>query len=417
MANTPTENYGLLKPAHGDDNWDETYNENWDSVDELLYQAHEDIVNGVQGPVGPVGPVGPPVSPKGAWLVSTTYAEGDIVSNGGQSFISLQNNNIGYAPTLSGSAAWWQLFATGYQLDQYIGTLTFSGVQSIVVQHSLNTISPIVNFFVTSGSSSCSDPVILDNNNIQITWYGTAVVVVVVSVPSQFSNTEAAYNASTMPTGGLIEYWPCNDGSGTTLASTSTTANPMILTASTYTWGTVTGFPSNALTFDAISSGSPSPATAAEINPLSDFSTVALPISFAAWVLINDSASGDGRTIVGNGRANLSEQQGTLILNLTGATRALNHSSLTGILTHIAVTYDGSGSLSDPHVIFYINGAAVSDPFGASGTITDGSSSPWTIGGYYTGPTGQPISLAGVGVWNRVLQPFEISHIYALGTP
>ena len=41
MANTLTENYGLLKPADGDDGWDLTLNTNLDTIDELIYQANQ----------------------------------------------------------------------------------------------------------------------------------------------------------------------------------------------------------------------------------------------------------------------------------------------------------------------------------------------------------------------------------------
>jgi len=283
------------------------------------------------------------------------------------------------------------------------------------VQHNLGTLNPQITFYVTSGSKSFANPGILDSNNIELTWYGPAIVAVVATVPSVSVNTAAAYNASALPTGGLVEYWPCNDGSGTSLANSATTSNPMTLSAGAYGWGAVTGFPGSALTLTATTGETPPAANI--INPLSDINPETSPFSAAAWVLVTDTASGDGRTIIGNGRFNLDAQQGSLVLNVSGANRNLNHASITGTLTHVAITYDGSGSLADPHLIYYINGVAIANAFGAGGTIGAGTSSVYGIGAHYSGPTGQPMTVAGVGIWNRALQPFELAQIYALGTP
>lgn len=79
----------------------------------------------------------------------------------------------------------------------------------------------------------------LDSNNIQITWYGTASIAVMFSIPSVFVNTVAAYNAAAFPTGDLVEYWPCNESTGATPYNTATVANPMTLGTGLYTWRSV----------------------------------------------------------------------------------------------------------------------------------------------------------------------------------
>lgn len=76
---------------------------------------------GPQGPVGPqgsagpqgaAGPEGPPVTFRGAWSATTTYAPGDAVSfTDGSSYISLIANNKGASP--ASSPAWALLASAG----------------------------------------------------------------------------------------------------------------------------------------------------------------------------------------------------------------------------------------------------------------------------------------------------------------
>jgi Concanavalin A-like lectin/glucanases superfamily len=360
-----------------------------------------------------LGPAGPPLLPKGAWVSSTVYNAGDVVINGGQSFISLQNDNIGYAPELN--PTWWNVLAQGFQLTQYSANLTFTTVGTVVVQHNLNTLTPDIQAFVNSGSTDFNVTV-LDANNILVQWWGPATATLLVSVPQQFVNTAAEYDSAGIPTGGLVEYWPCADGSGSTLSNTATPANTMSLEAGAFSWAAQTGFPGDALTFGAISSGQPAPAVAAEVNPLSDIDISRSPITLACWVTTDDTYP-DGRTFMANGRCYLGEQAGGFSFgNPGGSIRTLNTASFTGTKTHIAVTYDGSGSFADPHVIFYVNGSARANSYGPSGLPTSGTSAPWGMGSIIYGGSASSLIVAGQGVWNRVLLPSEIAHLFALGT-
>lgn len=59
--------------------------------------------------VGGEGPEGPPLTPKGAYSGTATYAKGDVVSLSGGSYISLVDSNTGNAPATSTSQ--WQVLA------------------------------------------------------------------------------------------------------------------------------------------------------------------------------------------------------------------------------------------------------------------------------------------------------------------
>jgi len=60
--------------------------------------------------------VSPDLAAKGAWDAGTTYAKDDIVTARGSSWISLRANNLNKVPgqTQPSSAAYWQLFARGF---------------------------------------------------------------------------------------------------------------------------------------------------------------------------------------------------------------------------------------------------------------------------------------------------------------
>lgn len=375
------------------------------------------IPQGPVGATGAAGPTGPPLTPLGAWASTTTYLAGEVVTNGGQSFISLQSNNIGYAPTLPGSASWWMILAQGFQLNQFLASLTFPGTgpQTITVQHSLNTATPYIEAFVATGSRKYSIT-ILDVNNVSVTWYGAMTGTLMFTNPSAFLNTAAAYNAAGLPTGGLVEYWPMTEGNGLVLNNSATLSNPMVVTSGVATWGAVTGFPGPALTFAIISNGAAAPATAAHVNPLSDLDPTVSGITIAGWFIQNNTFP-EGRIFIGNGRTSLAIEGGTIAFGATGGYRNLNYLVPPATLIHVAVAYDGSGNLSDPHIVYYINGVAIANGYGPDGSPTSGTSSPWTMAGFYTGSEGQTMTLAGQGVWNRALTAAEVAHLYALGVP
>lgn len=60
--------------------------------------------------VGGEGPAGPPLTPKGTYSGTATYAKGDVVSLSGGSYISLTDSNTGNAPATS--TVQWQVLAT-----------------------------------------------------------------------------------------------------------------------------------------------------------------------------------------------------------------------------------------------------------------------------------------------------------------
>lgn len=145
MANTPTENYGLLKPAHGDAAWDATYNTNLDSVDELIYQANQNIINGV---IGPTGPTGPPATFLGAWISGHSYAVGNAVSYNGAGYVCLVATSGTTTPDVD-TTHWGINSANAYQLAVQSG---FSGTQAQWLASLTGPTGP-------AGASSISLPV------------------------------------------------------------------------------------------------------------------------------------------------------------------------------------------------------------------------------------------------------------------
>lgn len=87
---------------------------NLDTVSGKVYQKAAgtwSIKGSVKGPTGATGDTGPAgMVWKGAWLVGTTYAAGDGVSNGGNSYIALQSST-GQTPPVSTADAYWDFLA------------------------------------------------------------------------------------------------------------------------------------------------------------------------------------------------------------------------------------------------------------------------------------------------------------------
>ena len=363
-----------------------------------------------------LGQPGPPLVPYGAWSSTVNYPAGAVVSNGGQSFISLQAGNIGYPPTLAGSAPFWMLLANGYQLNEYIASITFTGVQTMVVTHGLNTLTPIIQAFVASGTTQYTANVI-DANNIQLKWFGAAVVQLLVATPSEFINTAASYNASALPTGGLVAHWPMNEGSGSTFYNTQNSANN--ITATGVTWADLPGTSQLAPTFADGSS-----AVAAVVDPLADFDG-SKPFCVSMWIENNAPDTHIRNLLTGLFPGGIANQNTTgFNWTIQGATGSLVRNFSTpatvGTLYHIVWMYDGSksaGAVSSLTGLFrYVNGAADNNTFGPTTsnlTVTQFSATPVTLGGAASG--GFVGKIAGLRVYNRMLQAFEITQLYQAG--
>jgi hypothetical protein len=69
------------------------------------------IVANLKGGTGPQGPPGVGYNPRGAWVSTTTYAQGDQVSYASQLYISLQAGNLNNTP--STSPTFWQPVGSG----------------------------------------------------------------------------------------------------------------------------------------------------------------------------------------------------------------------------------------------------------------------------------------------------------------
>jgi hypothetical protein len=70
-------------------------------------------IKGATGATGAQGPPGVAYTPKGAWAVGTTYAQGDMVSDLNVAYISLQSGNVGHTP--ASSPTWWESIGAGSQ--------------------------------------------------------------------------------------------------------------------------------------------------------------------------------------------------------------------------------------------------------------------------------------------------------------
>lgn len=71
-------------------------------------------LRGGTGPSGATGPQGPPgvgYTPRGVWVSTTGYGQGDQVSYNNQLYISLQSGNVGNIPV--SSPTWWEAVTTG----------------------------------------------------------------------------------------------------------------------------------------------------------------------------------------------------------------------------------------------------------------------------------------------------------------
>ncbi len=71
------------------------------------------IVANLKGQTGAQGPPGVAYTPRGAWAVGTTYAQGDMVSDANVAYISLQSGNVGHVP--ASSPTWWESIGAGSQ--------------------------------------------------------------------------------------------------------------------------------------------------------------------------------------------------------------------------------------------------------------------------------------------------------------
>ena len=65
----------------------------------------------IKGQTGATGPPGAAYTPRGAWVSTTTYAQGDEVTDVSILYISLQSGNLNHVP--ASSPTWWQALSVG----------------------------------------------------------------------------------------------------------------------------------------------------------------------------------------------------------------------------------------------------------------------------------------------------------------
>ena len=71
------------------------------------------------------------VSYAGTWTTSTVYKVGDIVSNGGQSYICITGNTAG--ATFAGDSAYWTILSGGFSWKNAWNPTTFYNVNDVII--------------------------------------------------------------------------------------------------------------------------------------------------------------------------------------------------------------------------------------------------------------------------------------------
>jgi hypothetical protein len=226
---------------------------------------------------------------------------------------------------------------------------------------------------------------------------------------------------------GLVECWPMNDGSGTTMADGCGTGNTETLALGTLTWGSNPPLPGTTATFSATAGLNGTNTTATNFDGTT-------PFSISTWVYMNGS-NGESRTLVSNLAASTFQGYELGIQNLGGTTNAAymylinNFGSgnyqvnwtLAGLALgtwyNITVTYDGSRTIAGE--LIYINGSQAStfggDGHNLSASIANGTT-PVALG---VRPNGNTNPLDGIEgytrMWNRVLSATDVANYYAAG--
>lgn len=256
---------------------------------------------------------------------------------------------------------------------------------------------------------------------------GTNVSVYNLSTGVTFGRSSGGGSGSNLLTAGLIEFWPSQEGQGTTFVNSGADFTNA-LTGTNTTQATATGFPGKVTTYNGTTSFA---AAASATNTAFDGT---LPFSVAAWV--NPS------TIVNNGDYAVVSNYNTsgFTLEVFGSGSGVGHPSVyiintyptntihvvgngsgaatitTGALSHICFTY--SGSKDESGVTVYVNGVAQLTTFDHN-TLTGSAASATPVN---TGrqPTSSPSSffsgaIGGAAIWNRQLTSAEVLSLYNVG--
>jgi hypothetical protein len=230
------------------------------------------------------------------------------------------------------------------------------------------------------------------------------------------------------PITGMVEYWPSQEGQGTTLTNSGFDFTNK-LTTTNVTWATAAGFTGNVATYNGTTSTSVATSAA---NTAFDGAT---PFSICVWAepttfsglsdmyLLSNITSGAnaGYTLemwgsgISTGAINVN-----LYASISGSNDIRVNSAAgvatAGAINHVCFTYDGSKLAAG--VKLYVNGVAVSGTV-VSDTLSGGSiasSALLTIGSANGGTFGNfPGAIGYPQEFNRLLSASEVSALFAHG--